>query len=131
MGFVDWWIPKADLEAGETTRTTWLANHALTRLMTVGGKLELTDRRLVFRPGRVDRRLGARVWSVPLDAIIEVGRAPRTWNPLDGGLRVRLRVATRDGASYLFVVNRLDAVIQEIEAARVTLPHPPPQAPAR
>ncbi|MBK9034709.1 MAG: hypothetical protein IPL61_26160 [Myxococcales bacterium] len=117
MGFTDWWIPGAELEAGEVVSATWLANHSSAN-SSAGGKLELTDRRLRFRPSRVDRALGSRVWSVPFAALTEVGRAPRTWHPFNGGLRTRLRLATTDGAVHLFVVNGLARVIAAIDDAR-------------
>lgn len=118
MSLEDWWVPKAELEAGETSTATWMANFTASSWSAVGGKLELTDRRLIFRPGRVDRALGSKAWSVPLTAVTELGRVKRTWNPWNGGLRTRLRVTTRDGAAHLFVVNGLDRVIAAIEQAR-------------
>jgi hypothetical protein len=118
MGVADWWVPKVDLEDGESSRANWMANFTDGPWNTIGGKLELTDRRLVFRPGRADRALGSKVWSVPLAEITELGRVPRTWNPFDGGLRTRLRVSTRDGAVHLFVVSSLDKVIAALDEAR-------------
>ncbi|MCA9678402.1 MAG: hypothetical protein KC464_25475 [Myxococcales bacterium] len=122
MGFDAWWVPDVPLDDGEQVALEILANHTVSRWRAVGGKLALTDRRLRFRPNRVDRSLGGEVWSVPLDQIADVGRQPRTWNLFDGGLRTRLRVTTRDGAAHLFVVNRLGRVVDAIAAARGGLP---------
>ena len=121
MGFTAWWIPAAELEAGEAVQATWLANHSSAH-SSAGGKLELTDRRLRFRPSLVDRALGSRVWSVLFAALAEVGRAPRTWHPFNGGLRTRLRLVTTDGAVHLFVVNGLAEVVAAIDAARGAAP---------
>jgi hypothetical protein len=118
MGVADWWVPKAALDAGEASQATWMANYTATVWTTVGGKLELTDRRLIFRPGVFDRALGDKVFSLPLDAITELGRKARTWNPFDGGLRTRLQITTRDGGVHLFVVNKLETVLSTIEGAR-------------
>jgi len=117
MSFIDWWVPDTPLEDGETERTSLLANHSRGGI-AVGGKLVITNRRLVFRPGRVDRKLGAKVWSVPLAHITEIGKRKRTWNPFDGGLRTRLRIVTHDGAEHLFVVNGLDDVIATLQQLR-------------
>ncbi|MBK7193768.1 MAG: hypothetical protein IPH80_14905 [Myxococcales bacterium] len=117
MHLEDWWIPD-DAAAGAPPDAAWLANFKVGRFRAAGGKLELRGGRLRFCPNRVDRALGSRVWAVPLDAITVVGKAPRTWNLLDGGVRVRLRVVTRDGGEHLFVVNRLRAVIAAIDGAR-------------
>jgi hypothetical protein len=111
-----WWIP--DDGTGAAPAAAWLANYKVGRFRAAGGKLELYAGALRFRPNRVDRALGSRLWSVPLAAVTEVGAAPRTWNLFDGGLRVRLRVVTRDGGEHLFVVNGLRAVIAAIDAAR-------------
>lgn len=117
MSVVAWWVPDTPLEPGEIERHALLANHSVD-WRAVGGKLVITDRRLIFRPNRVDRRLGGEVWTVPLGHIADVGARQRTWHPFNGGLRKRLRIVTTDGAEHLFVVNGLDGVIAKIQALR-------------
>jgi len=83
----------------------------------VGGRLHLTPAGLTFEPHAIDSATGGLRWSVPLAAIAEVGEAPRTWHPFDGGLRRRLRVVLRDGHTALFVVPRLADVVARLRAA--------------
>lgn len=114
---MSWWVPDTPLEPGEVERHAVLANHSV-GWRAVGGKLVVTDRRLVFRPNRVDRELGGGLWSVPLGQIVEIGRRRPTFHPFNGGLRSRLRIVTADGAEHLFVVNRLDREIETLQALR-------------
>jgi hypothetical protein len=117
MSFIDWWVPPTPLEPGETEVLAILANKC-DAWRAVGGKLVATERRVIFRPGRVDRALGSREWSVPHTRIAEIGSSPRTWNPFNGGLRTRLRLVTDDRAEHLFVVNRLDEQIARLQQLR-------------
>lgn len=81
---------------------------------TVGGRLSLTNHRLLFRSRMFDMLFGGRHLSVPRSAIKEVAVAPRTGGLLDGGLRRRLVVRLLDGTEHLFVVNRVEAVVASL-----------------
>ena len=116
MSFTDWWVPVEPLPDSEPERLSALANLTVSTWRAVGGRLIATDARLVFWPNRVDAALGGRAWQVRFADVREVGRRAPTWNPLDGGLRSRLRIVTRDGAEHLFVVNGLARVIEQIGA---------------
>ena len=95
------------LEPGEQVRETWLANHTQHAQRATGGRLYLTDRRLVFEPHAVDRALDGKVWSVPLRIVTGVDRSERDLSHFfGGGLRRRLRVRLDDGSEWFFVVNR-------------------------
>ena len=83
-----------------------------------GGRLWLTDKRLVFHPHALDKGLGARSVDIPLSQITGVGKEPAGCGPgawFSGGLRARLRIETSDGSKHLFVVNGLDSVIAQIK----------------
>ena len=75
---------------------------------SVGGRLTVTDRRLMFKPTILDSILFGRAWSVARDEVAGVGAAER------GGIRKRLCVRTSDGDEQLFVVNKLDDLIREL-----------------
>jgi hypothetical protein len=92
------------------------ANRTQSGLRAVGGKLTLAAGRLEFRPHGFDSSLGGQTWGADLADIHAVDKEARSWNPFDGGMRTRLRVETADG-SELFLVNRLDSVIERIRAA--------------
>jgi hypothetical protein len=120
MGFLDWWVPDdeaARLVPGEREVVRTLANQTVSAWRAIGGELVVTDRRVMFRPNRVDAALGGRVWVVPLAEVVDVGKKRPNLAPFSGGLRSRLRLRTRDGAEHLFVVNRLDDVVARIVAS--------------
>jgi hypothetical protein len=108
------------LEAGESLIWSRRANHTQGPARAVGGRLFLTDRRIVFVPHAFDRDLWGRAWSCPLSEIAEVGEEPRTWGLFDGGMRRRLRVTPNRGDKALFVVNKLRDAVQQIRAAAIT-----------
>ncbi len=110
MAFLDWWVPEVALEPGEAERWSALANQKR-GWRAIGGILSATERRVIFRPNRVDRRFGGTVWTVPLTEVAAIGRRGPTFHPFDGGLRSRLQIMTRDGAEHLFVINKLAAQI--------------------
>ena len=81
-----------------------------------GGKLFLTDRRLVFCPHWVDGATGGKTWDASRSDVAAVGPAPKGGKR--GGLRDRLRIELTNGGEQLFVVNRLADVVSRLEAAR-------------
>jgi hypothetical protein len=117
---------------GEPIRESWNANH-IEHGRQVGGRLVLTDSRLLFYPsklesgaalgmirtiatvspdavsGRVFKREGS-IWSAELGAIEEVDT---TWM-----IRTYLRVHVEDGAREEFLANGIKkAIIPAIQAA--------------
>ena len=102
---------------GEQLLWSARANQTQSSARAVGGRLYLTNRRLLFAPHALDNATGGTRWGADLAAITEVGTEPRTWNPFDGGLRSRLRIVLADGTTALFVVNRLTEVQERIRAA--------------
>lgn len=109
-----------DLFQGEQVVMTKSANFSQNPQRAVGGKLWLTNRRVLFAPHGFDRALAGESVEIPLARVAEVGKEPVNLRHFfGGGIRARLRIATVDGAVYLFVVNGLHAVIAQIrDAAR-------------
>lgn len=109
-------IPAAE---GEVVLSRRWANRMQSRFRAAGGRLYLTNMRVLFCPHVVDAALAGEYWHAPLSAIIELGRQKKDLRAsMAGGLRTRLRVTLNDGSVELFVVNKLDDVISEIESAR-------------
>ena len=80
----------------------------------VGGKLFLTNQRILFSPHRIDALTGGKQWSVESANVSEVGVEPKgsgKASKLGGGLRDRLRIRTSDGGEELFVINKLEAEV--------------------
>jgi hypothetical protein len=119
------------LEPGESVTWSRRANR-FQGSRGVGGRLVLTDRRLVFSPHRFDAALAGSVWQAAFDQVSSVGIEPRGSAHkalFGGGLRKRLRVRTGDGGEELFVVNKLDQVLESL--AEAGLAREPEGGPAR
>ncbi len=111
----DWWVTSHDADADERIEWSRAANHLQGRRQ-VGGKLFLTNARLLFNPHHLDHALAGRRWSVSLEDIETVDTEPRlTGGFLDtlfgGGLRNRLRIDLVDESADLFVVNDLGTAV--------------------
>ena len=64
------WIARPALSETEAVVWQQLANRTQSANRAVGGRLYLTDTRLVFEPNRVDAATGGSRWSVPLGSIL-------------------------------------------------------------
>jgi hypothetical protein len=106
-----WWLKGVEAEPDEQVAWSQGANRIQKSGRAVGGKLFLSDRRLVFCPHWLDGATGGRTWETPLATIATVGTAPTA------GRRDRLRIEMADGEEELFVVNRLPEVVSRLEAA--------------
>jgi hypothetical protein len=106
------------LKDGESVVWSRRANHSV-GWRAVGGKLYLTDRRLLFRPNGFERSLFfGKEWSAPLAEVSGFSVQPRSGgNPFDGRMRSRLRVALRQGEAQLFVVAKPDDAARELSEA--------------
>jgi hypothetical protein len=108
-------VPTVD---GEGVWSRRWANRTQSRVRAAGGRLYLTNLRLLFCPHGVDAALAGEFWQTPLTEIAEVARQKKDLRAsMSGGLRTRLRITVRDGSTELFVINKLDDVIAEIQSA--------------
>ena len=116
-----WWVAKPTLGGVEKIEASWGAGRQQTATRQVGGRLTLTNQRLVFVPNRFDALTGGRRWSVFLTQVREVGDIPRAMTVPMGGraaqYRRRLRIEQTTGVVDAFVVNHLNDVIDRINAA--------------
>ena len=112
------WLKEPDLGEGESVVVAKAANR-FQGSRAVGGKLTVTDRRLVFLPNPVDARLGGKEWTLERNEVASVGVEPRGAKKglFGGGLRQRLRVRTSTGGEELFVINGLDETIDQLVGA--------------
>jgi hypothetical protein len=101
MGF---WVAKPKLVEGESICWECLANRSLNRWITAGGRLVVTDRRVLFQPNRFDAATGKKPWDCPLAYVAGLATLDRDFTVLAGGVRKRLEIRTRDGAEA-FVLN--------------------------
>lgn len=115
------WIHEPDLQRGEEVLWSQHANREQDSFRQAGGRLFITDRRIVFVPGSFDKASGGRPWEAPLDQVAVVTVEPRRFTaPLLGlaaRLRRRLRLELRDGSVELFVVNGLERLVGKVSGA--------------
>jgi hypothetical protein len=107
------------LEPGEQLRFDALANHAGGSSLygfkaASGGRLVVTDRRVFFKPSRLDAVFSKKGWECPVDAVTGIEVVDRDGGDvLSGGMRDRLGLRTADGLE-VFVVNRLEDKMAEL-----------------
>lgn len=115
-------IGSPDLRPGEEILWRRNANYEQTALRYLGGKLFLTDRRLIFLPHRLDEATGGRSWACELTDISAVGVEPAQLSApffgLAARMRRRLRVEMRSGQNELFVVSRVNEAVERIRGAK-------------
>ncbi|MFC7343256.1 hypothetical protein [Saccharopolyspora griseoalba] len=103
---------------GEVVVSRRWANRNQHKARAVGGRFYVTNLRIVFCPHAVDAALAGEYWWTPLSEVTDVGKEKRNLRQIySGGLRTRLKITLVDGSAELFVVNKLDAVIDEIRTA--------------
>lgn len=110
------WIRAPRLADSETLLWKRLANRTQGG-RAIGGALYLTEQRLLFQPHRIDALTGGKAWSAPLASILAAGTEARNGDPFSGGLRTRLRLDIAGSGPELFVVNKIDEVIEKITRA--------------
>lgn len=112
MGF---WVGRPVLHVGEAVRWSPPANRDQGG-RAVGGRLFVTQSRMVFQPNRIDALFGGKNWECDLDEIDSFGTVPRDGNPFSGGVRNRLRVETSDGDVERFVIRDPEIAAQHLRA---------------
>jgi len=112
----EWWLRGQAAEDGETVEWSKLANRSQSRNRAVGGKLYLTDRRLLFCPHWIDAAFGGRTWNCERSQVQAIGTEPKSGG-LGGGMRDRLRIEVVGGDAELFVVKDLDAIVEHLRGA--------------
>jgi hypothetical protein len=111
-----WFFRDPVLRPDEHVVTEWLANRSVGAFAR-GGKLVLTDQRVLFEPHQLDRVLLAKPWEADLKAVDNVGTQQPNGAPFNGGLRERLTL-TVEGRTHLFVVGNVHRVATQIDLAR-------------
>lgn len=115
------WIDEVELAPEEQLVWKRLANRQQGAYRAVGGRLLLTNQRLIFMPHKFDSATWGKPWSQDLARITKVAIEPRHYGvPLvtpNVGLRRRLRIEEHDGTVNLFVINRVEDVAGAIAAA--------------
>jgi hypothetical protein len=105
------WFCEPRLLPGERQLLRAIANHLAARtrgggIRMVGGRLVVTDRRVLFEPNRLDRITGAVSWTADLNEIRRVVLRPggkegfRTYGPAGARRHVLVETAGAGGAAF-------------------------------
>ena len=100
-------VPEPTFEEREEVRWEARANHFQAKIRAVGGRLYLTDRRLIFTPTKFEKRIRGQLWSMRL-ADLESAKV--------GSMRF-IQLLTKDGSRQRFVVYEKEAVVEKLNAA--------------
>lgn len=84
------------------------------RTAAVGALCITSSGRVLFAPGRGNRRRYRKAREWPLADVVSVGEQPRDFTPYTGGMQKRLRLDLRNGTALLFVLVRRDEAIAEL-----------------
>ena len=104
------------LEEGEEVRWEARANRFQQKIRSIGGRIYLTDRRLVFAPGKLEKKAAGHAWSARLsDLDCAFVRGPLK----------TVRVVANDGEMHRFViwprVESAATIDVAIQAAKTTV----------
>lgn len=86
------------------------ANRTVSKIRAIGGKLYLTNTRLIFSPNFFDKIFNGKAWDVTLNNIVSISRKPGRFslsNLFNSGIRDRLKLELENGSYELFLVNNL------------------------
>lgn len=108
-----WWIENHDRLEGELIEFFILANRTQSPNRAVGGKLFVTNKRMLFSPNLIDMFTKGQKWAIKNTDIISIDTQLPGGSVFGGGLRARLAIEHRHGID-LFVVNNLTNVIGTI-----------------
>jgi hypothetical protein len=107
------WLAEPKLEAGEAIQWQASAGRSLNRWTTSGGRLTVTNKRVLFQPNRFDTATGKTPWECPLTSVSGFEAVGRDLTVPAGGTRLRLGIQTSTGVE-IFVVNGLEDKLLEL-----------------
>jgi hypothetical protein len=110
-----WWLPKPNLEQGE--RLIWsVSGNRMQGPRPVGGRLFVTDRRVIFAPNLGEKLLKGKRWEFPRSAIEALTISGQGRDLSEGGLRRRITITTVDG-EHSFLIAHADRVVTHLREA--------------
>lgn len=101
------WLAEPELDAGEEIQWQASAGRSLNRWITSGGRLTVTNKRVLFQPNRFDTATGKTPWECPLASVLGFEAVDRDLSVPAGGTRRRLGIETANGVE-IFVVSGLE-----------------------
>ena len=109
-----WWTSCQKLMTGETVQWSCFANHTQSSRRAVGGRLYVTNYRLLFNPHIFDFILFGKKWNVHLKEVKSITKAAGGKNLFNGSIRERLKITQKNQIEDYFVVRDIDKLINRI-----------------
>jgi hypothetical protein len=119
-----WWLARTEALPEEKVLISCFANRTQSATRAVGGKLYITNLRVVFLPHLLDHFTGGDRFELRRASIESVYRRSAGGDTFGGGLRDRLAIKHDEGVD-LFVVNTLDELIIHIRRVYALDPERP------
>ena len=117
------WFVDPEVGPGEQCLHRATVNQLLDLGRAVGGKLVVTDQRVLFEPNRLDRLTGGRGWAMNLreiqQVVIEPGGKQGVARYGPAGARPQVVMTTGSGESTVFVVRDRDGLVAAVAGARM------------
>lgn len=113
-----WWMASYRLSEGESLEAKYPANHFHRNRRPYGGRLYITDRRVIFLPHRLDRVLGGSETVLSFEQIEHVRvESPADRSDPESAVPERLQIDTVSAETHLFVVSDLESAYVRIANA--------------
>lgn len=111
-----WWVSSHESRPDETVVGSYYVNHLRSDRRPLGGKLYLTNQRLLFSPHLVDALLGGEKFGIELEDVDRVTRirADGDEDGTESGGPERLALERGDGRRDTFVVSDLETAIDDV-----------------
>lgn len=119
MGSIgNWWVKGFGIRPGEEVRRGFYVNYLRADQRPLGGKLYVTNQRVLFCPHLIDSFFGGSPRMILLKKIVNVAVVDPTEVPdreiVGGGTEKRLRIDTSANQSEYFIINDLEAAVSTI-----------------
>lgn len=112
-----WWFRSVRLAVGERLVYQAAAN-GFQGVRVVGGRLHVSDRRIIFLPNRLDSVTWGKEWEIPRSDVIDVEvlkPGPRAVKQRGFGAAFRRQVAIKFiGGAYVITVRDADALLEKL-----------------
>lgn len=110
-----WWMSTCSLADDEGLDAKYPANYFRESGRPLGGRLYVTDRRVIFLPHRIDSLFGGAPAIFRADDTASVESETAADRPTsEKSIPDRLQIERRDGSLHLFVVSDLDDAIARV-----------------
>lgn len=118
-----WWVASHDALAGEHVVSSYYVNYLRPDERPLGGKLYLTNKRLLFSPHFLDSIFGGEKTTIDIQTVEDVLRQPFHENNETESTGAKsdkvdkLTLELSDGTTRSFVVSDLEKALREISDA--------------